>query len=115
MSVRIKRVYEPPGSDDGLRLLVDRLWPRGIRKEAAAIDQWLKELAPSNELRRWFGHKPERWPEFRRRYSAELTTQAEELDRLRRLARDKDVTLLFGARDPVHNNAAALRDMLGET
>ena len=110
--VRLKRVYEPPASEDGVRVLVDRLWPRGLRKADAGIAHWMKDIAPSSELRRWFGHDPERWQEFRRRYASELQQHAAELDELRELARRRTVTLLFGARDEQHNDAVVLRDTL---
>jgi uncharacterized protein YeaO (DUF488 family) len=110
--IRIKRVYDPPDAGDGVRVLVDRLWPRGLRKEAAALDAWRPELAPSDALRRWFGHDPERWAEFRRRYAAELHAKAEALASLRALARVSPVTLLFAARDEAHNNAVVLREVL---
>lgn len=110
--VRLKRVYDPVASDDGVRVLVDRLWPRGLRKADAAIDRWMKDIAPSTELRRWFGHDPERWPAFHRRYSEELLKQAVAVDELRELARDGRVTLLFAAHDEAHNDAVVLRDAL---
>ena len=109
--IRLKRAYDPPASDDGFRVLVDRLWPRGLRKDAARIDAWLNDVAPSTELRRWFGHDPAKWDEFRRRYKAELSRNPT-LDELRSLlASHKQVTLLFGARDEAHNNAVVLRDV----
>jgi uncharacterized protein YeaO (DUF488 family) len=110
--VRLKRVYEPVASDDGVRVLVDRLWPRGVRKADAAIDRWMKDIAPSTELRRWFGHDVERWPAFHRRYSQELLQQATVIDELRELARNGTVTLVFAAHDEEHNDAAVLRDAL---
>lgn len=110
--IRLKRAYEPAGADDGVRILVDRLWPRGISKEEAAVDRWLKEIAPSAELRRWFGHDPARWEEFRRRYTRELHDNAALLDELRGLARHGTVTLVYGARDEAHNDAVVLRDLL---
>ena len=103
---RTKRVYEPPSPADGTRVLVDRLWPRGLKKTEAAIDLWLKEVAPSVELRRWFGHDPARWDEFRHRYAAELDGNLPALQPL--LAARGRVTLLFAAHDPEHNNAVAL-------
>jgi uncharacterized protein YeaO (DUF488 family) len=109
-NIRIKRVYEPPEAADGTRVLVDRLWPRGLDKRE--IDRWLKEIAPSTELRRWFGHQPERWPEFRWRYAAELQQRPELLEELRALAEKGPVTLLFAARDAERNNAVVLRDLL---
>ena len=110
--IRIKRAYDPPASADGTRVLVDRLWPRGISKETLAIERWIKEIGPSDALRRWFGHDPERWNEFRRRYATELAKQAELLDELRSLARERRLTLVYAARDDAHNNAVALRDVL---
>ena len=110
--VRLKRVYEPPSPEDEVRVLIDRLWPRGVRKADAAVERWMKDLAPSTELRRWFGHDPERWQEFRRRYTGELHGHSLELDELRELARHRPVTLLFGARDEEHNDAVALREVL---
>ena len=95
-----------------MRVLVDRLWPRGLRKSDAAIDRWLKELAPSTELRKWFGHDPARWEEFRRRYRAELSDKCALIDELRKLARDRPVTLLFAAHDEQHNQAVVLRELL---
>src|SRR6185437_9250019 len=112
--VRLKRAYEPAAPADGVRILVDRLWPRGVSKAKAAIDHWLRELAPSHELRRWFGHDVDRWDEFRLRYRAELEQHPEALDQLRRLAREGRITLVFGARDETHNDAVVLRDILAE-
>lgn len=111
MSFRIKRVYEAPSSQDGMRVLVDRLWPRGVRKEAAKLDAWLKDVAPSPALRRWFDHRPERFVEFNRRYRQELTTNAA-LEDLRKLGRRRRVTLLYGARDPAVNHAVVLQSAL---
>lgn len=110
--VRLKRVYDPPAPEDGMRILVDRLWPRGLKRETARIDLWLKEIAPSRELRSWFGHRPERWEEFSRRYEAELAGRAEELRRLREAMAAGACTLLYAARDAAHNNAVALRHYL---
>ncbi|MBX5460077.1 MAG: DUF488 domain-containing protein [Steroidobacteraceae bacterium] len=110
--VRVKRVYDRADPADGVRVLVDRLWPRGIRKEGAALDEWQREVAPSTPLRKWFGHDPNRWQEFRRRYLAELKTHPDALDQLRRLARQKPVTLLYGARDPEHNHAVVLKEAI---
>ena len=95
-----------------MRVLVDRLWPRGVSKSDAKIDRWMKDLAPSTELRRWFGHDPSRWDEFRRRYKAELSDRVDLLNELRALAHKGPVTLVFGARDELHNQAVALRDLL---
>ena len=105
--VRIKRIYEQRAPEDGVRVLVDRLWPRGISKARAGLDLWLKDAAPSALLRTWFGHKPERWAEFQRRYRLELSNSAA-VERLRVLARTHRVTLLYAARDEKHNEAAAL-------
>ncbi|MFA5488110.1 MAG: DUF488 domain-containing protein [Candidimonas sp.] len=110
--LRLKRIYEPADPDDGARILVDRLWPRGISKAKAALDDWMKDIAPSAELRQWFGHDPQRWPQFQQRYEAELREHAEALDRIRNLAKTKTVTLLYGARDEEHNDAVVLRNVL---
>ncbi len=111
-NVRLKRAYDSPAATDGTRILVDRLWPRGVRKADAALDDWVRELAPSAELRKWFGHDPARWPEFQRRYVRELRDHAKEIERLRALARTGPVTLVFGARDEEHNDAVVLRTIL---
>jgi uncharacterized protein YeaO (DUF488 family) len=111
-NLKVKRVYEPVAPDDGTRVLVDRLWPRGLAKAEAAVDRWLKEIAPSNELRHWYNHEPSRWPEFQRRYAQELRGQAALLEELRDLARKGPVTLLFGSREERRNNAVALRELL---
>ena len=110
--VRIKRAYEPPSPRDGTRVLVDRLWPRGVKKANAGISQWMKEIAPSDELRKWFGHDPARWDEFRRRYKAELTQKRELVGQLRDLARKGPLTLVYAAHDEVHNQAVVLRERL---
>lgn len=110
--IRIKRAYEPPASGDGARVLVDRLWPRGVTKANAAIDEWMKAIAPSTELRKWFGHAPGRWPEFQRRYRSEIRRHRVELERLRELAQDGPVTLVYAAHDDAHNDAVVLRDAL---
>jgi uncharacterized protein YeaO (DUF488 family) len=112
LDIRLKRAYDPPSAEDGERVLVDRLWPRGVRKSDAAIDRWLKEIAPSTELRRWFGHDPGRWSEFRRRYRRELSGHPEVVNELRALARKRPVTLIYAARDERHNEAVVLRDIL---
>ena len=112
--IRIKRVYAPPQAGDGARVLVDRLWPRGLRKEAAALTRWHQDAAPSPALRRWFGHDPARWQVFRARYRAELDANAAALGSLRELARAGPLTLLYGARDGVHNHAVVLADYLRE-
>ncbi len=106
--LRLKRVYEPPVRTDGRRILVDRLWPRGLSKEKAAIDEWLKDIAPSTELRRWFGHDPEKWREFQRRYRQELKTREELVREIAKLASRGPVTLVYGARDEEHNDAVVL-------
>jgi uncharacterized protein YeaO (DUF488 family) len=111
-TIRIRRAYDPPSRDDGYRVLVDRVWPRGVSKAEAQIDEWLRDVAPSGELRRWFGHDPARWEEFRRRYRDELRQQEDALDHLAALARESGVVLVFGARDKRHNNAVVLREVL---
>lgn len=111
-NIQLKRVYERAAPADGRRILVDRLWPRGLKKADAAIDRWMKEVAPSTELRKWFGHAPERWSEFRRRYSEELRGKEALLDELRTLVREGPVTLLYAAHDSEHNDAVALREVL---
>ena len=111
-NVRLKRAYEPAAATDGTRILVDRLWPRGVRKADAVFDDWMREIAPSAELRKWFGHDPARWPEFQRRYARELRRHEKEIERLRALARTGPVTLVFGARDEEHNDAVVLRKVL---
>jgi uncharacterized protein YeaO (DUF488 family) len=110
--LRLKRAYEPPQRKDGRRILVDRLWPRGVSKAEAGIDEWLKELAPSTDLRKWFGHDPDRWDEFRRRYAEEIKAHADLLAHLRDLARRGTVTLVYSARDTLHNDAVVLREVL---
>ena len=107
-----KRVYDAPAAGDGTRILVDRIWPRGLAKDKAAVDEWLKDVAPSTALRRWFGHDPAKWQEFRRRYAAELAEQPDAVAHLRALARRGTVTLVYGARDTAHNNAVALKAYL---
>jgi uncharacterized protein YeaO (DUF488 family) len=110
--VTIKRAYEPPSPDDGTRILVDRLWPRGVKKSNAGISQWMKEIAPSHELRKWFGHDPARWEEFRRRYRAELTGKRELVSHLRELSREGPLTLVYSAHDAARNQAVVLRELL---
>jgi uncharacterized protein YeaO (DUF488 family) len=112
MAIVIKRVYDPPLQDDGYRVLVDRLWPRGLSKAQAKIDLWLKDAAPSAELRRWFNHDPTKWREFKRRYFAELKQHADLTSQLKMKAESNRVTLLYGAKDTVHNNALALKEYL---
>lgn len=110
--LRLKRAYEPASSSDGRRILVDRLWPRGLSKRRAAIDEWMKEIAPSAPLRRWFGHDPDRWPEFQRRYKRELRERGDMLRKIATLASRGPVTLVFGARDEVHNDAVVLEALV---
>jgi uncharacterized protein YeaO (DUF488 family) len=110
--IKLKRAYEQPDPGDGRRILVDRLWPRGVKKADAAIDFWLRDIAPSAELRRWFGHRPERWPEFRRRYLAELQERPELIEEIRKAARGRPVTLVYGARDEANNDAVVLKELL---
>jgi len=111
--IRLKRVYEPPSQEDGLRVLVDRLWPRALKREAAKIDVWLKDIAPGTALRQWFGHDPSRWAEFERRYRRELAANPEAVAALRALVKaNKRLTLLFAAKDSDHNNAVALKNFL---
>ena len=112
MSIAIKRVYEPAAKADGYRVLVDRLWPRGLKKEAVSLDLWAKELAPSAVLRKWFDHDPARWDGFRHRYATELDALAEHWRPLAERAARHTVTLLYGARDEEHNNALALKTYL---
>lgn len=110
--IQVKRVYERPAKDDGARILVDRVWPRGVKKEALQLDGWLKDVAPSDRLRRWFGHKAARWEEFRHRYFSELDESPEAWKPILELARRGNVTLVYGARDRENNNAVALRGYL---
>jgi len=112
MMIRVKRIHEPPEAVDGVRFLVDRLWPRGVRKESAHFDHWLKDAAPSNELRRWFGHSLDRWPVFRLRYFDELDHQPYAWEPILDAGRQGNVTLLYAARDTEHNNAVALQEYL---
>ena len=110
--VKLKRAYKRPEAEDGFRVLVDRLWPRGVSKEDAALDQWMKEIAPSTDLRKWFDHDPGRWEEFCRRYADELHENAELVAQLRKLAHDGPITLVYSAHDEAHNDAIVLRDVL---
>ncbi|HVU77942.1 MAG TPA: DUF488 family protein [Gaiellaceae bacterium] len=112
MSVRTKRVYEPAADEDGYRVLIDRLWPRGVSRQEARLDEWARDLAPSDELRRWFDHRPERFDEFRERYTAELRAQEARISELRRRARGGTVTIVYGARDSGHSNAAVLAPII---
>ena len=111
-NIKLKRAYEPPAAGDGMRILVDRLWPRGVKKATAAIDMWAKDVAPSTELRQWFGHETNRWEEFCRRYVAELGQKPDLIKELRALARSGQITLVFGAHDQTHNDAVVLRKVL---
>jgi uncharacterized protein YeaO (DUF488 family) len=111
-NVKLKRAYDRPTAADGKRILVDRPWPRGVKKDAAAIDRWAKDIIPSNALRQWFGHDPDRWSEFKRRFTTELHEHAAELGALRALARRGPVTLAYSARDEEHNQAVVIRDLL---
>jgi len=112
MDVHLKRAYEPPDASDGYRVLVDRLWPRGVSRERIKLDEWACELSPSTELRRWFGHQPSRFAEFRRRYMGELREQRPRLTALRRHARDGTLTLVYSAGDTEHNDAVVLAEVL---
>jgi uncharacterized protein YeaO (DUF488 family) len=112
MAIRLKRAYEKKGGRDGTRVLVDRVWPRGVRKQEAGIDQWLKEIAPSTPLRKWFGHDPEKWPEFKERYFRELDQNEALVAKLSEVNRKGTVTLVFAAKDEKYNNAVALREYL---
>ena len=109
MEIKIKRVYEQPDNQDGTRILVDRLWPRGLSKEKAKIDFWMKDLAPSNELRKWYGHEPGKWEEFKKRYFVELEGRPEEVKKLASLVKNGGVTFLYSSREEKINNAHALK------
>lgn len=110
MQIKIKRIYEKPRQDDGRRILVDRVWPRGVKKEQAHIDLWLKDIAPSTELRKWFGHDPDKWLEFRKRYRAELRRNRAAVRQLKQELDKGPVTLVYSARDEAHNQAVVLRE-----
>jgi uncharacterized protein YeaO (DUF488 family) len=112
MDIRLKRAYEPAAPGDGYRVLIDRLWPRGVSRDQARLDEWQKDLAPSPELRRWFGHEPSRFEEFRRRYIQELRSERARLAALRRRAREGTLTLVYAARDAEHNDAVVLAEIL---
>jgi uncharacterized protein YeaO (DUF488 family) len=112
MDVRVKRIYEPAAASDGHRVLIDRLWPRGFTHEAARLDEWARDLGPSTELRRWFGHEPARFEEFRRRYTVELAGKEAKLAELRRRAAKKPLTLVYSAHDTEHNDAVVLAELL---
>ena len=115
MTLRLKRVYESAESGDGKRILVDRLWPRGVSKDEAKVDLWLKAVAPSPDLRRWFGHDPEKWAEFRRRYRNELEENVAAVDELKKAIGRSKATLLYGAKDQEHNHAIVLKDFIEKT
>ncbi len=112
MAIQLKRAYEKPQKSDGFRVLIDRIWPRGVRKEDLKLDQWLRTLAPSTELRQWFGHDPEKWQEFRKRYFRELDTHPDEIKLLRERMRAGPLTIVFGSREERFNNATALKEYL---
>ena len=112
MKIKLKRVYEEPAKDDGMRILVDRLWPRGLTKEKADIDLWLKDIAPTTELRKWFGHDPDKWKEFKRRYRQELKKNKESVSILKEHLKRGAVTLVYGAKDEEHNEAHVLEELL---
>ena len=112
--IKVKRAYDEPSPRDGMRILVDRLWPRGISKEKARIDEWVRDIAPSSELRKWFGHDPAKWSEFKKKYKKELMGEHKDLlSALRKESRGKTVTLVYAAKDKEHNNALALKEILG--
>ncbi len=110
--LKIKRVYDPPSRDDGKRILIDRLWPRGLKKEKARINEWIKEIGPSTELRKWFSHDPDKWTEFKKRFFKELHKNQEAVDGLVALEKKGTVTLLFGSREERYNNAVALKEYI---
>jgi uncharacterized protein YeaO (DUF488 family) len=110
--IKLKRVYETPSDADGVRLLVERLWPRGIKKEKAEVDEWVKEIAPSTDLRKWYNHDVEKWPEFKRRYIDELKQQTEQLEEIRKQAKAKTVTFVYAAHDTEHNSAVVLKEFI---
>ena len=113
-SINIKRVYDDKSDDDGYRVFIDRLWPRGVKKEDAHFEEWLKDLAPTTELRKWFDHDPERFDEFRKRYKKELQDHKEELEKLRNKANSEKITLLYAAKDEEMNNAVVMKEVLEE-
>jgi uncharacterized protein YeaO (DUF488 family) len=110
--IKIKRIYDPASPDDGKRIYVDRLWPRGMKKEEVKIDEWIKEIPPSDGLRKWFAHDPSKYPEFKRRYTKELEKHSETLERIKKEGKKETVTLLFSAKDVEHNNAKVLKEIL---
>lgn len=113
--IATKRIYDDAKGEDGIRILVDRLWPRGITKERANVDEWMRDIAPSDQLRRWYHHDPEKWPEFRTMYQAELRSKQQLVDKLRRRSRTARITLLYSAKDKERNNAIALREFLEDS
>jgi uncharacterized protein YeaO (DUF488 family) len=114
MKAQIKRVYEKPEEEDGYRILVDRLWPRGLTREKAAVDLWLKEIAPSTELRKWFNHDPEKWPDFKKKYLKEIKENNEALTTLKEKMKERKVTIVYSAKDEVHNDARVLISYLNK-
>jgi uncharacterized protein YeaO (DUF488 family) len=110
--IKIKRIYDPPAEDDGFRILVDRLWPRGLTKEKAKLDLWLKEIAPSDQLRKWYAHDPKKWPEFKKKYSKELDQKVDLIDQIVKKTKEGDLTLLFSSKEEKLNNAVALREYI---
>lgn len=112
MKIRIKRIYEKPSADDGFRILVDRLWPRGIKKEKADIDLWLKDIAPSNELRKWFGHEPGKWNEFKNKYFEELKSNSTAFKKLEKYLDGETITFVYSAKEEKNNNSAALKEFV---
>jgi uncharacterized protein YeaO (DUF488 family) len=112
--IEVKRAYEEPQKKDGLRILVDRMWPRGVKKEKAAIDEWTKDIAPSSKLRKWFSHDPEKWQEFKRRYFKELKEKNDLVKRIKEKAKDQTITLIHSAKDVKYNNAVALKEYIEE-
>lgn len=112
LKIKIKRVYDDVANNDGYRLLVDKIWPRGVKKEDAELDEWNKGLAPSDKLRKWFDHDSDKFDEFKKRYKKELKDKNEELERIKEMAKDKRVCLLFGAKDEEHNQAVVLKEIL---
>ena len=112
ISIRVKRIYDPPSPQDGFRILVDRLWPRGLSKEKAKVDLWLREISPSNQLRKWYGHDPQKWDEFKKRYAREIEGKGEDLDLLVKKAKEGTVTFLFSSKEEKLNNAQALKEFV---
>lgn len=112
---QIKRIYDEPSDEDDYRVLVDRLWPRGVSKEAAQLDEWMKEITPSTELRKWFDHDPDKYEEFRKRYENELTSKDEPVEKLINIAKNQNVTLLYAAKNEIHNHAIVLKEFLEKT